>query len=88
MDKYYLIKRDSRYYYFNNENIVRSPIHCFDADKIVMPNHKRDADGYLALGQYIYLHAEQRGRTVGCWLGETISDVIDEVVDFITDEEK
>lgn len=27
-------------------------------------------------------------RTVGCWLGETISDVIDEVVDFITDEEK
>ena len=27
-------------------------------------------------------------RTVGCWLGETISDVIGEVVDFITDEEK
>ena len=27
-------------------------------------------------------------RTVGCWLGETISDVIDEVVDFITDEER
>lgn len=27
-------------------------------------------------------------RTVGCWLGETISDVIDEVVDFITDEAK
>jgi hypothetical protein len=67
MDKYYLIKRDSRYYYFNNENseIVRSPIHCFDADKIVMPNHKRDADGYLSLGQYIYLHVEQRGsRTI------------------------
>ena len=48
MDKYYLIKRDSRYYYFNNENseIVRSPIHCFDADKVVMPNHKRDAAVY------------------------------------------
>ena len=27
-------------------------------------------------------------RTVSCWLGETISDVIDEVVDFITDEER
>ena len=27
-------------------------------------------------------------RTVGCWLGEIISDVIDKVVDFITDEEK
>ena len=27
-------------------------------------------------------------RIVGCWFGETISDVIDEVVDFITDEEK
>lgn len=26
--------------------------------------------------------------SVGYWLGETISDVIDEVVDFITDEEK
>lgn len=27
-------------------------------------------------------------RTVGCWLGEIISDVIDKVVDFITDEER
>lgn len=27
-------------------------------------------------------------RTVGCWLGEIISDVIGEVVDFITDKEK
>ena len=27
-------------------------------------------------------------RTVGYWLGEVISDTIDEVVDFITNEDK
>ena len=26
MDKYYLIKRDSRYYYFNNDGEVADPI--------------------------------------------------------------
>lgn len=67
MQKHYLIKRDSRYYYFHNSKseIVRSPIHCFEADKISMPNHQRDADGYLTLGQEVYLHIEQRGdRTI------------------------
>lgn len=66
MNKFHLIKRDSRYYYFNNDNseIVRSPIHCFDADKIVMPNHQRDADGYLVLGQDVYLHIEQRNSRI------------------------
>ena len=63
MNKYQLIKRDARYYYFNNEDgdVLRSPIHCYDADKIVMPDHKRDQDGYLCLGQYVSLHVESRG---------------------------
>ena len=46
MNKYKLTKRDSRYYYFNNENgeVLKSPTHCYDADKICMPNHKRDKE--------------------------------------------
>lgn len=67
MNKYQLIKKDARYYYFNNENgeMVQSPIHCYDEGKISMPDHKRDEDGYLCLGQYVFLHIETRGnRTI------------------------
>ena len=45
--------------------MLKSPIHCYDEGKISMPDHKRDADGYLCLGQYVSLFIETRGnRTV------------------------
>jgi hypothetical protein len=40
------------------------------------------------MGQTLLQEITPGLRTVGCWLGEIINDVIDEVVDFITDEEK
>jgi hypothetical protein len=67
MQRYQLIKKDARYYYFNNEagEMVQSPIHCYDEGRISMPDHQRDEDGYLCLGQYVFLHIETRGnRTV------------------------
>ena len=62
MNKCRLVKRDARYYYFDNEEgeVLRSPIHCYDETKISMPEHKRDADGYLCLGQYVFLYIENR----------------------------
>ena len=66
MQKHYLIKRDSRYYYFHNSNneIVKSPVHCVDEARISMPGHQRDDDGFLKTGQEVYLHIEYRdGRT-------------------------
>ena len=64
MNKYRLVKRDARYYYFDNEagELYRSPIHCYDEGKISMPEHERDADGYLCLGQYVYLYIESRNN--------------------------
>ena len=49
MQRYQLIKKDARYYYFNNEagEMVQSPIHCYDEGRISMPDHQRDEDGYL-----------------------------------------
>lgn len=65
MNKFKLVRRDNRYYYFNNEEgeVYRSPIHCYDEDRISMPQHQRDADGYLCLGQYIYLYIATRNNT-------------------------
>lgn len=65
MNKFQLIRRDARYYYFNNEEgeVYRSPIHCYDEARISMPEHQRDADGYLCLGQYVYLYIATRNNT-------------------------
>lgn len=78
MNLYYLIKRDSRYYYFNNEvgEVLRSPIHCYDEDKISMPDHKRDKDGYLCLGQYVSLHVENRGDKVYVYPSHEVYDYL------------
>lgn len=78
MNKYKLTKRDSRYYYFNNENgeVLKSPTHCYDADKICMPNHKRDKDGYLCLGQYVSLHIENRGDRIYVFPSHEVYDYL------------
>lgn len=63
-NKCQLVRRDARYYYFNNEDgeVFRSPIHCYDESKIAMPRHKRDDEGYLCPGQYVYLYIENRNN--------------------------
>ena len=61
MNLYQLIKRDSRYYYFNNEvgEVVKSPIHCYNADKISMPDICSFAlslqDYLLKFGDYVFV---------------------------------
>ena len=76
MEKYQLIRRDARYYYFNNEagEMVQSPIHCYDEATISMPEHKRDKDGNLCLGQYVFLHIETRGNRTVVYPSHDVSD--------------
>ena len=78
MKQYQLTKRDSRYYYFNNEKgeELRSPTHCYDAGKISMPNHKRDKDGYLCLGQYVALHVENRDDKIYVFPAHEVYDYL------------